>query len=209
MKADQRSKACLDQQGPGMYATLGATNSCCAAIVSNSRDPASTVRRIRPWMELAARPRADAALPDWIRWYKNNAAIASPAPLPVNASRGVRRSAKPASNPTRRSSASAAVAFGHEAGDQDDPWTIASHARPQGSHGRFHVLQRGAGCCRQQAELKLVRRQNIGGRHRTIAEERRDVGPHIDAGAFVAHDRIAAPNRPGVGRAHPVGRIQK
>ncbi len=51
-----RSRAALatPQQAVAPNRKLGATNSCCAATVSNSVAPASAVRRSNPWVALAA-----------------------------------------------------------------------------------------------------------------------------------------------------------
>ena len=55
---------------------------------------------------------------------------------------------------------------------------------------------------RQQVELELVRRHDVGGRHRTVAHQLRDARPHEHAAPDVADHRIAAVARLAVRGLH-------
>ncbi len=97
-------------------------------------------------------------------------------------------------------------------------------ARPEPVHRvdrRERVAPRRAPLPRQQVELELVRRHDVGGRHRTVAHQLRDARPHEHAAPDVADHRIAAVARArvrglhlchgiedrgaGLGRAHVAG----
>src|SRR5579863_3158048 len=91
------------QHGCAAKRVVGATNSCCAATVRISREPASAVRRSSPCTADPDSSSAFTALPVLRRWNRNNAAIASPAPFTANGRRGVRSRWNWPPSPTNRS----------------------------------------------------------------------------------------------------------
>ena len=163
-----------------------------------SREPASSVRCSRPNTDAAARPSASAAERVSSQCARNSAAIASPAPFTETPSRGVRtRKCRPPSEAMQVDGVVRGVV-----GDQRRRQHHPGAEVVDRGHG---VLHRGQGVGRrprQQVELEVVRRDDVGGRDGDLAQELLDARPHEDPAADVADDRVAAVDGVGVRLAH-------
>ena len=125
--------------------------------------------------------------------------MASPAPLTEIGSFGVRTRKRPASSDAIRSIASAGVSSVCSEVTSTARGPSACSASIAASASR----QRRARAAGEMIELELVRRHDIGRRHRLVAHEFRNARPHEDAAPDIADHRIAAIARLRVGAPSP------
>ena len=92
-----------------------------------------------------------------------------------------------------------------QAGDQNQARPRVAHARAQRQRRLRGRLRGGAVQPRQAAQLELVGREYVAGRHRLAREEPGDAGAHVHARPVIADHRVATPQRRRVVRAQPVG----
>ena len=130
--------------------------------------------------------------------------MASPAPLTEIGSFGVRTRKRPAASEATRS-----IASGGVSSVCSDVTMIAFGPSACSASMAASASRRvAAGAAGQMVELELVRRHDVGGRHRMLAHEFRNARPHEDVAPDIADHRIAAVARLRVRGLHARDRIE-
>ena len=114
--------------------------------------------------------------------------MASPAPLTLSDSFGVRTRQKRPPSPAIRSTASGGVSRVSMRGDEHDLRAEPMHGRD----GILHAGKRVGHDAREVFEFELVRRDDVGRRHRLLAHEFGNARTDEDATSDIADHRVAA-----------------